>query len=130
MIIFDEYNKVGAKETYKKIKELKQKLEENDDGKKFVGLTETPIRVLDKMRNMTQEIFDGVVASTISLSEAMIERLLPVPTYVNSKITCRWEYERTKFKASRLASTKAKEKIMKKLEKIGKQINNGDMDIR
>ena len=57
-IIFDEYHRIGAKETYKKIKQLKLKHTEGNDDKKFIGLTATPIRYLDRERNMTKEIFD------------------------------------------------------------------------
>lgn len=126
--IFDEYHRTGAKETYKKIKELKLLLKERNDEKKFIGLTATPIRYLDSERNMTQEIFDGNVASSLSLSEAMLEELLPVPTYINSKIACRSTFERTLKRVNRMYPTKEREKLLKKLDKVDKQINNGIID--
>lgn len=52
-IIFDEYHRTGARETYKKIKQLKLNLQKSDDSKKFIGLTATPVRYLDDERNMT-----------------------------------------------------------------------------
>lgn len=126
--IFDEYHRTGAKETYKKIKQLKLMLKERDDGKKFIGLTATPIRYLDKERNMTQEIFDGNVASSLSLSEAMLEGLLPVPAYINSKIACRSALKTALARVNKMYPTKEREKLLKKLEKIDKQINNGIID--
>ena len=126
--IFDEYHRTGAEKTYQKIKQLKRLLKERNDGKKFIGLTATPIRYLDNERNMTQEIFDGNVASTLSLSEAMLEGLLPVPTYINSKIACRPTLQSIKSKLKRMFPTKKKEKIEEKLDKIEKQINNGKLD--
>lgn len=127
-IIFDEYHRIGAKETYKKVKQLKARLEESDDDKKFIGFTATPIRYLDNERNMTEEIFDGNVASKLSLAEAMINGILPVPMTINSKIACREEYGYTRRKVEKLAPSKEKEQLMKRLNKIDKQINNGQMD--
>ena len=127
-IVFDEYHRAGAKETYKQIKKLKFLLENSEDEKRFIGLTATPIRFLDKARNMTKELFDGIVASTLSLSEAMIEKILPVPMYINSKIACREEYEKTLRKVNRLADTKEKQEFLRKLEKTSHKINNGEKD--
>lgn len=129
-IIFDEYHRTGARETYKKIKQLKLNLQESDDSKKFIGLTATPVRYLDDERNMTQEIFDGNVASSISLSQAMLEGLLPVPLYINSKIACRGEFERISRKVTKLAPSKEKHELERKLEQVGQKINNGALDIK
>ena len=93
-IILDEYHRAGAKETYKQIKKLKYLLDNSEDDKKIIGLTATPIRYLDRARNMTKELFDDVVASVLSLSEAMLDKILPVPMYINSKIACREEYQK------------------------------------
>ncbi len=127
-IIFDEYHRTGARETYKRIKQLKLNLQKGNDSKKFIGLTATPVRYLDDERNMTQEIFDGNVASSISLSEAMLEELLPVPLYINSKIACRDEFNRVARRVSKLAPTKEKYQLEKKLEQVGRKINNGTTD--
>ncbi|MBP3597304.1 MAG: DEAD/DEAH box helicase family protein [Clostridia bacterium] len=128
-IIFDEYHRTGAKETYKQIKSLKLLLQENNDDKKFIGLTATPIRFLDRERNMTNEIFDGVVASNISLAEAMLEELLPVPVYINSKIACRERLKKNSRKVNRFANSKEKNEIIQKLNNVSKKINNGCKDI-
>ena len=123
--IFDEYHRAGAKKTYRKIKQLKRNLENSDDTKKFIGLTATPIRYLDHERNMTEEIFDGNVASSLTLAEAMLEELLPVPLYINSKLACKDELDRISRRVSRLAPTKEKQELEKRIEKIEKEINNG-----
>lgn len=111
------------------MKQLKGILDRNNDSKKFIGLTATPVRYLDNERNMTEEIFDGNVASTISLASAMLDGLLPVPIYVNSKIACREELEKARIRVNRLAPTKEKQELEEKLNKIDKDINNGDKDI-
>ena len=130
VIIFDEYHRVGAKETYKKIKQLKLKLSQKTNGKKFIGLTATPIRYLDNERNMTQEIFDGNVASSIPLAEAMLEELLPVGIMINSKIACRPDLKSAVAQINKMAPTKEKEKLQKQAEKTDQQINNGVKDFK
>ena len=128
IIIFDEYHKCGSPQVYKKIKQLVLNLQEHDDDKKFIGLTATPIRYLDKERNMTNELFNGVVASNLSLSRAMLEGILPVPTYISSKIACRHQLHKTGRKIQRLEDSKQRKKLEDKLKKIGKKIDNGAIE--
>ena len=123
VIVFDEYHRKGATETFKKIKELKLLLSQSNDNKKFIGLTATPIRYLDDERNMTEEIFDGNVASTLSIAEAMLEEILPVPLYIVLKSTCKGEVEKVYNNIQKLAQTEDKENLLKKVSKIYDQTN-------
>ena len=125
LIIMDEYHRTGAIQTYQKIKELKRLLDNNNDGKRFLGLTATPKRYLDRERNMTEEIFDGREASSISLAEAMLEGLLPVPLYINSKLSCIEKYYKIQNKVSRFAPGEKKDLLDKELKEIKKEINYG-----
>ena len=126
LIIMDEYHRTGALQTYQKIKELKRLLDNNNDGKRFLGLTATPKRYLDRERNMTEEIFDGRVASSITLAEAMLDGLLPVPFYINSKLSCIEKYCKIQNKVSRFAPGEKKDLLEKELKEIKKEINYGD----
>ena len=123
VIVFDEYHRIGATETFKKIKELKLLLSQSNDNKKFIGLTATPIRYLDDERNMTEEIFDGNVASTLSIAESMLEEILPVPLYIVLKSTCKGEVEKVYNNIQKLAQTEDKENLLKKVSKIYDQTN-------
>lgn len=123
-IIFDEYHRTGAPETYRQIKKLKLNLIEHNDEKRFIGLTATPIRYLDNERNMTEEIFDNNVASTLSLSEAMIKELLPIPMYVNSRISCIQEAERTLKRVKKLAPGEDRAELYKRTGKVIRKTNN------
>ena len=130
IIILDEYHRCGAIETYKKIKKLKNSLIKSIAEKKLIGLTATPIRYLDMERNMTDEIFDGNVSSVLSLSEAMLKGLLPIPNYIISKIACLREVERLKKKKKRMGASKERDEIECEIQKIEKRINNGDNEIK
>ena len=77
-----------------------------------IGTTATPIRYLYDSRDMSDELFDGVVAANISLAEAIIKRILPAPTYVAALYTLTEEIDelREKLFKSNLSKEK-KEKI-------------------
>ena len=129
-IIFDEYHRTGAKQTYKKIKQLKRLLVTEKSDKKFIGLTATPIRYLDKARNMTDEIFDGHVASKLSLAEAMLENLLPVPYYINSKIACTDQYGSMLKKINRLSQCELKKELIGETKGIPEKISSDAKNVR
>lgn len=94
LIIFDEYHRCGAKKWGKKIKELKQNIIDKYPEKRIIGLTATNIRYLDKERNMNTELFDGNCVSRLTLDEAMLNGLLPSPTYINTYTSCDSDIEK------------------------------------
>ncbi len=124
IIIFDECHKIGADKTFKKIKELKYLLSHSNDNKIFIGLTATPIRYLDDERNMTVEIFDGNVASTLSLAEAMLEEILPVPQYIVSKAACKGKLDSAVKNIQRMAPTNKRRELEEEASKIDEQIGD------
>ena len=128
--ILDEYHRAGAKLVYKKLKELRYLVKNGKKDKKVIGLTATRKRYLDKERDMTEELFDGNVASELSLSEAMLENLLPTPFYYNSKIACREELEKAQKRIDKMSDGKFKAEKQKELDKVGEEINNGAEDYR
>lgn len=77
-IILDEYHRAGAKEWFVAVNNLLDAFKNT----KVLGTTGTPIRYLDARRNMTNEIFDGVVANRITLSDAIEKSILKKPKYV------------------------------------------------
>ena len=80
MIVLDEFHRCGANEWSKGIAELIN----NNSNAKILGFSATPIRYLDEHRDMAEELFHGNVASEISLEEAMVEGILPMPIYINA----------------------------------------------
>ncbi len=94
IIILDEYHRCGAKEWGKKVNELLDIIKKEHSEVKVIGTTATEIRYLDNEKNMNNILFDGVCASTLTLADAMLREILPVPTYVNSAIELSSEYEK------------------------------------
>lgn len=80
MIVLDEFHRCGANEWSKGVARL---INNNNDAK-VLGFSATPIRYLDEHRNMAEELFHGNIASEITLEEAMVNGILPIPTYINA----------------------------------------------
>ena len=79
MIVLDEFHRCGASEWSRGIASLIN----NNSSAKVLGFSATPIRYLDEHRNMVEELFHGNIASEITLEEAMVNDILPMPTYIN-----------------------------------------------
>ena len=89
-IILDEFHRCGAPEWGSSVK----KLIETYPNARMLGLSATNIRYLDNQRNMAEELFDGCVASEMTLGEAIARKILPVPTYVLSMYSYQEELKR------------------------------------
>lgn len=77
-VVFDEAHHIGADQWGENAKEL-MKLHPKT---KFLGLTATPERTDEK--NVVNEVFDGNLASEITLEDAVATGLLKMPNYVNA----------------------------------------------
>lgn len=82
-IILDEFHRVGADTWEGQVKDL-------IFGRKAIGFSATPIRYLDDNRDMAKEIFDGNIASEITLHDALVQGLLPKPHYIICRYSL-WE---------------------------------------
>lgn len=74
-IILDEFHRAGAEYWG----DSTQKLLALCPRAKLLGLTATNVRYLDNNRDMAEELFDGRVASEMSLGEAIVRGILPLP---------------------------------------------------
>ena len=86
-IILDEFHRAGAECWGESTLAL---LKLCPDAK-LLGLTATNIRYLDNNRDMAEELFDGHIASDMSLGEAVVRGILPAPKYV----TTVYQYQKT-----------------------------------
>lgn len=89
-IVLDEFHRLGAQMWGQGVKKL---LEINPDVP-FLGLSATNIRYLDHQRDMAEELFDGNIASEMSVGEAIVRGILNPPKYVLSVYSYQKELER------------------------------------
>ena len=79
-IVLDEFHRAGAAQWGLGV----QRLLAAYPSATILGLSATNIRYLDSQRDMAQELFDGHIASEMSLGEAIVRGILPAPKYVLS----------------------------------------------
>lgn len=119
-IVLDEYHRAGATYWQKGVEQLLFTYSDIP----VLGLSATNIRYLDNQRDMAQELFDGNIASQMSLGEAIVCGILNPPKYVLSMYYYQntlEKYERrvkkTKSKVARDNAEKCLDELRRTLEK-------------
>ena len=119
-IVLDEYHRAGATYWQKGVEQLLFTYADVP----VLGLSATNVRYLDSQRDMAQELFDGNIASQMSLGEAIVRGILNPPKYVLSMYYYQntlEKYERrvkkTKSKVARDNAEKCLDELRRTLEK-------------
>ena len=122
-IILDEFHRCGAELWGTGVDSV---LREYPDTP-VLGLSATAIRYLDNRRNMTDELFDGNIASEMTLGEAIVRDILSPPKYILSIFSYQKDLEKyekrvksAKSKAVQDAATAYLEALRRALDKAEK----------
>lgn len=107
-IILDEFHRGGADVWGTNLAALIR----NNPHAKYLGLSATPIRYLDDMRNMADELFEGNVVYELSLAQAIAKGILPIPEY----ISCLYSFDEINQKISKYEDQLANSKRIKDVE--------------
>lgn len=121
-IILDEFHHCGASEWSKGVAAV---LEQNPHAK-VIGLSATSIRYTDNERDMADELFDGNVASSMSLDEAWLLGILPKPVYVTALYEAPKELEDMRVRIDDVRDEKKHGKLMRKYEKLRRALQEAD----
>lgn len=125
-IILDEFHRCGAEMWGDGVNRL---LEMYADVP-ILGLTATAIRYLDNQRNMVDELFDGNIASEMTLGEAIVRGILNPPKYVLSVFAYQEDYDKLKRRVSRSKNKAVKDKAEQYLESLRRALEMADgMDV-
>ena len=89
-IILDEFHRCGAESWGVGI----QKLLQTYPDVPILGLSATAIRYLDNQRDMSDELFDGNIASEMTLGEAIVRGILNPPKYILSIFSYQKDFEK------------------------------------
>lgn len=101
-IVLDEFHRCGAQEWGKGVTALLDLYADIP----ILGLSATNIRYLDNQRDMADELFDGNIASEMTLGDAIVRGILAAPKYVISIYSYQKELEKYKERV-RYAQNKA-----------------------
>lgn len=121
-IILDEFHRCGAEVWGLGVYRLLSVY----DKVPVLGLSATAIRYLDNQRDMADELFDGNVASEMSLGEAIVRGILNPPKYILSIFSYRDSLAKYEDKVKRMRSKVLKNKAEEYLEALRRALDMAD----
>ena len=121
-IVLDEYHRAGATYWQKGVERL---LFTYDDVP-VLGLSATNIRYLDSQRDMAQELFDGNIASQMSLGEAIVRGILNPPKYILSMYYYQNTLEKYERRVKKTESKVARDNAEKCLDELRRTLEKAE----
>ena len=121
-IILDEFHRAGA-ECWGESTVALLKL---CPDARLLGLTATNIRYLDNNRDMAEELFDGRVASDMTLGEAIVRGILPTPNYVTTVYQYQKDLARYQTRVDNLRSAGIQDVNQKYLDALRRALEQAD----
>lgn len=121
-IILDEYHRAGATFWQKGVEQLLFTYSDIP----VLGLSATNIRYLDNQRDMAQELFDGNIASEMSLGEAIVRGILSPPKYVLSMYYYQNTLEKYEIRVKKTKSKVVRDQAEKYLDELKRALENAD----
>lgn len=121
-IILDEFHRCGAEVWGKGVQTVLDTYSEVP----VLGLSATNIRYLDNQRDMADELFDGNVASEITLGEAIVRGILNPPKYVLSVFQYKRDLQKYSKRVHNAKSKAVRDEGEKLLDKLRRALENAD----
>ncbi len=120
IIILDEFHRCGAEIWGSRVNSFLNMYKDVP----ILGLSATNVRYLDNQRDMAEELFDGNIASEMTLGEAIVRGILKAPLYISTVYSYQNELEKytrmskmPKFRAVRDKAEKYLEELRRTIEK-------------
>lgn len=120
--VYDEYHRAGAAEWSKGIERLRTLFPDVP----MLGLSATNIRYLDNQRNMADELFDGNIASEMTLGEAIVRGILNPPKYILSVYSYDKDLEKYEKRVHKAKSKSVRDEATAYLEALKRALENAD----
>ena len=121
-IVLDEFHRCGAEMWGQGV----QNLLSTYAATPVLGLSATAIRYLDNQRDMADELFDGNVASEITLGDAIVRGILAAPKYVLSVFSYQKDLERYKARVRRAKSKVVRDEAERYLDALRRALEKAD----
>lgn len=91
-----------------------------------LGLSATAIRYLDNQRDMSDELFDGNIASEMTLGEAIVRGILNPPKYVLSVFSYQKDLEKYEKRVRNAKNKAVRDKGEQHLEALRRALEKAD----
>lgn len=121
-IILDEFHRCGAESWGEGV----QRFLSINIHASVLGLSATAIRYLDNQRDMADELFEGNVASEITLGEALVRGILKPPKYILSTFSYQKDLERYQRKVRAIQSNATRDIAQNYLDELRRALNKAD----
>ena len=121
-IVLDEFHRAGAEEWGRRVKYLLDYYA----GIPVLGLSATNVRYLDNSRDMAEELFEGNVASQMTLGEAIVRGILPGPKYITALYEYGEQLKKYERKVSHIKSAPAREEAERYLQALRRALQNSE----
>lgn len=122
IIILDEFHRCGALKWGRSV----QKLLAAYPCAGILGLSATNIRYLDNQRDMAEELFEGCIASEMTLGEAIAMEILPAPVYVVSMYFYQEELQNLAKKIENSGNTPLRKENQELFEELKRILENAE----
>lgn len=121
-MILDEFHRAGAEQWGAGVKRLIGLYPDVP----LLGLSATNIRYLDNRRDMAEELFDGNIASEMTLGEAIVRGILNPPKYVLSVYSYQKDLERYERRVKTARQKAVRDAAEKYLEALRRALDKAD----
>ncbi len=121
-IVLDEFHRCGAEMWGQGVQNLLKAFPNTP----ILGLSATNIRYLDNQRDMADELFDGNIASEMTLGEAIARGILNPPKYVLSVYSYQKDLEKYENRLRSAKSKTAQDAGKKYLDALRRAIEKAD----
>ena len=121
-IILDEFHRCGAEMWGKGVQNLLNAYPYTP----ILGLSATAICYLDNRRDMSDELFDGNIASEMTLGEAIVRGILNSPKYVTALYSYQKDLERYERRVRNAQSKIVRDEAEKYLEALRRAIEKSE----
>ena len=122
LIILDEFHRCGAEQWGIGVSRLLAKYFRVP----VLGLSATSIRYLDNQRDMAEELFNGNIASEISLGEAIVRGILRAPKYVLTAYSYQRDLERYEKRIKKVPRQIVRDRAEFYLEELRRALEMAD----
>lgn len=121
-IILDEFHRCGARMWGSSVETLLKRYSEVP----VLGLSATSIRYLDNQRDMADEIFDGNIASQITLGEAIVRGILNSPKYILSIFSYKENLEKYEAKIQSVRTAAVRDEAEEVIEALRRALDKAE----
>ena len=120
-IILDEFHRCGAPEWGKGV----DRLIKQSPNAKVLGMTATPVRAVDN-KDMSDELFEGNIASEMTLEEAVAEGIIAVPVYVTAIYSLEEAIRKAESKVEEEPNEEIRKDALKDIEEAKKYLEQAE----